>query len=270
MNDNLESIIDSCVSVYSVGFIRINDSDPTPLGSGTLVSCPTIQGILTCGHVLAELPIDGAFGIAQFGRTADPDQRIQLSGKDTAAHAVKFYEKTCREGPDLAFIPIPVEQFAALKASSSVVDLERGKRMAVQRPEAETRPLEVVAGVVGEMTQPAIAEGIKRTLTIKGLACPGSIVAAPHVGQWDQLHFKPQQQPDSSVPTDFKGTSGGGIWRVRLRGDADENFTVADSWLAGVAYWQDEIESSLGIIGHGPISVYGHLLAALYRRWPPK
>jgi hypothetical protein len=32
----------------------------------------------------------------------------------------------------------------------------------------------------------------------------------------------------------------------------------------------DEVDGYLGIIGHGPMSIYGHLLTEIYRRWPPQ
>jgi hypothetical protein len=32
----------------------------------------------------------------------------------------------------------------------------------------------------------------------------------------------------------------------------------------------DEVDGYLGIIGHGPMSIYGHLLTEIYRRLPPQ
>jgi hypothetical protein len=264
-------IIDSRISPYTIGFVLIDGGNPAPLGSGTLVRCRSTQGILTCGHVLAELPQAGEFGAALFGLPQTRDQRMRIAGEATVAHAVNFYTAPGgKDGPDLAFIPIPPAQFSDLSASGSVLDLDLGKdKASSERPEG-AEVLEAVAGVVGQLTAPASSDGSISTLTVEGLVCPGSVIAAPKVGQWDQLQFKPQPQSESVLPTNFRGTSGGGIWRVYLKKDAEGRYSPLETRLTGVAYWQDKIAGSLGIIGHGPISIYGHLLTEIYRRWPPK
>jgi len=106
-------------------------------------------------------------------------------------------------------------------------------------------------------------------LSVVGLVCPGRVVSAPSVGQWHHLHFKPQPQAESSLPTDFGGMSGGGMWRIYLEKAESGAYKPVETRLTGVAYW-DDIQGSLGIVGHGPISIYGHLLDEIYRRWPPK
>lgn len=169
----------------------------------------------------------------------------------------------------MAFIPIPPAQFATLSASGSVLDLDLGKEKASSDKPEGAEVLEVVAGVVGQLTAPASSDGSKSTLTVEGLVCPGNVIATSKVGQWDQLQFKPRPHSDSALPTDFRGTSGGGFWRLYLKKGTDGAYSPLESRLTGVAYWQDEIAGSLGIIGHGPMSIYGHLLTEIYRRWPP-
>jgi hypothetical protein len=154
-------------------------------------------------------------------------------------------------------------------ARGSVLDLDLGKQKAAAGQPEGAEALEAVAGVIGQRTQPATNVGNRSTLSVEGLVCPGSVIDAPKIGQWDQLHFKPQPQSESKLPTNYQGTSGGGIWRIYLQTGSDGRYTPAETRLTGVAYWQDQVAGSLGIIGHGPISVYGHLLAEIYRRWPP-
>src|SRR5271165_133130 len=113
MSFDFGPIIDANICPYTVGFVLIDGSIPRPLGSGTLVRCKSTQGILTCGHVLVELPTKGDFGIAQFGLPQDRDQRMRISGSTTVTNAVKFYTPPpTKDGPDLAFIPIPPAEFA--------------------------------------------------------------------------------------------------------------------------------------------------------------
>lgn len=263
-------IIDAKISVYTVGFVLLDGSIPQPLGSGTLVRCRTIQGILTCGHVLAKLPVSNDFGVAQFGLPDNCGQRIHIPGSKTVAHGVAFYKPpTTRDGPDLAFVPVPSAEFSNLEARGSVLDLDLGKQKAASDRPSGAEALEAVAGVLGQMTGPATMAGNKRTLVVEGLVCPGSVIDAPKLGQWDQLHFKPQPQSESKLPTNYQGTSGGGIWRIYVQRDANDKYVVLETRLTGVAYWQDNVDGSLGVIGHGPISVYGHLLAEIYSCWPP-
>lgn len=271
MDFDFGPIIDSHISSYTVGFVLLDGGSPAPLGSGTLVRCRSIQGILTCGHVLAELPEVGDFGVAQFGLPQALDQRTRISGATTVAHAVEFYRPPgVKDGPDLAFIPIPPLQFGALSARGSVLDLDLGRQKASSDRPDGAEVLEAVAGVVGQLTSPASTVGGKSTLSVEGLVCPGNVINALNIGQWDQLQFKPQPQSQFALPTHFGGTSGGGIWRVYLKKDADDLYTPIETRLTGVAYWQDNVAGSLGIIGHGPISIYGHLLSEIYRRWPSK
>lgn len=269
MSFNFASIMDAHISSRTVGFVSIDASIPRPLGSGTLVRCRSTQGILTCGHVLVELPNDSDFGIVQFGLPQGSDQRVRISGETTVTNAVTFYAPPLKkDGPDLAFVPIPLAVFADLEARGSVLNLDLGIQKAPTGRPDDAEVLEAVGGIIGQMTQPATTVGNRSTLSVEGLVCPGSVIDAPRIGQWDQLHFKPQQQSESKLPTDYQGTSGGGIWRIYLQKDSNGGYTPIETRLIGVAYWQDEVAGSLGIIGHGPISVYDHLLAAIYRRWP--
>ncbi len=136
----------------------------------------------------------------------------------------------------MAFIPIPPAGFANLEARGSVLDLDLGKqKAATDRPDG-AEALEAIAGVVGQMTQPATTVGNRSTLSVEGLVCPGSVIDAPKIGQWDQLHFKPQPQWESKLRTSYRGTSGGGIWRIYLQRDANGGYTPAETRLTGVVY----------------------------------
>ena len=269
MQFDFTPIIDTFISTRTIGFVSIDGANPRPRGSGVLVCCKSIQGILTCGHVLAELPIDDDFGLVQFAGARGRYRQTKISGHINVQSAIKFYSPPMRYGgPDLAFIPIAAEQFNTLIAFGSAVNLDLGKQRASNPAPDGAEAFEAVAGIVGSLTPPPRVDGQYCRLDIEGLVNVGKVVASPIVDDWDQLHFKPIPGPDFSLPSNYQGMSGGGIWRVYVKKDDQNGFDVVEARLTGVAYWQDDVEQTHGIIGHGPHSLYGHLLNEIYRRWP--
>lgn len=269
---DLTSIVDANISRYTVGFVLVDNLDPRPHGSGVLVQGKSVQGILTCGHVVAGLPQSGPVGIVQFGVVSDRLQTTIVPAEHTVAAAVTFYHPPgSKDGPDLAFVPLPPTEFAKLTALGSAIDLD-GQQAKAQRtkPEEANGHIEAVAGIVGQMTGPATVVGTRKVLSARGLINMGEVTSAPTSGQWDLLQFEPRPEPGFVLPTDYRGTSGGGMWRVYLKKKADDDFEHVETRLIGIAYWQDQIGQPPvhGIIGHGPQSLYGHLMNEIYKRWP--
>jgi hypothetical protein len=68
-----------------------------------------------------------------------------------------------------------------------------------------------------------------------------------------------------TLPTSYKGTSGGGLWQFFLDRDND---SFVNARLIGVAYYEKSVGKELHIVGHGPISIYETLFNAIREKWP--
>jgi hypothetical protein len=66
------------------------------------------------------------------------------------------------------------------------------------------------------------------------------------------------------LPTSYKGTSGGGLWKFYL---AKVTFSLLQARLIGVAYWEKPVGTELHLVGHGQVSIYDHLVNAIRRKW---
>ena len=77
---------------------------------------------------------------------------------------------------------------------------------------------------------------------------------------WDYLFVNLNLQQNPSLPKNYVGVSGGGIWRAAFSVTEDETvFTVENPKrgivLSGVAFYQTGSDGRQ-IIGHGPRSLY--------------
>ena len=88
----------------------------------------------------------------------------------------------------------------------------------------------------------------------------------PEHGGLDRVRLQPIYGKDVSRPTSFKGTSGGGLWKIFID-RADNGFV--QSRLFGVAYYETVDHSELQLVCHGPRSIYSALLREIDETWGP-
>ena len=106
IQEHLSSIVWAHTGRSTVGFVRVEDSAPTSLGSGTLIRFGSIVGVLTCAHVLEELRDDEDIGILCFPARAAQIQwlRFRVRKKDSVAIGTPPWGEG---GPDLASFGCP-------------------------------------------------------------------------------------------------------------------------------------------------------------------
>lgn len=63
----------------------------------------------------------------------------------------------------------------------------------------------------------------------------------------------------------FGGTSGGGLWRIHLRADADGNPEIVDTRLRGIASWEDRAMQPPQIVCQG-LGRVAHMIGAVHER----
>jgi hypothetical protein len=94
----------------------------------------------------------------------------------------------------------------------------------------------------------------------------GFVVSTDNFAGMDLFRFQPRATDGGRLPTSYEGISGGGLWHVAL--DPENEFSVAQIRLCGVAFWQKTVNDELHIIGHGPRTIYGSLFDKITKRWP--
>ncbi len=265
VSDESGKLLDAHVATFTVGFVSLKDEMPTPFGSGTLVKTATTQGILTCGHVLAEIEKVDVFGVCLFPVRSNQLQAPKLLVEETANHAISLYDQE-GDAPDLAFIPIPTTLFSSLRSTANVFDLDEGAAR-YKSPSPSAYCIDVVAGVVAEMTAPASEVGSKRVLSVNGLMNVGKVENSAPENGYDMLLFTPQREENSASPTTFGGTSGGGLWEVFVNKNEDGGLDFVQKRLAGVAFYE-RFDDGMKIKCHGPDSLYTTLLPKIYEQYP--
>jgi hypothetical protein len=268
---------------YTVGFVVPERPVVRSLGSGTLVTFGTLHGILTARHVADKLHVKKENGLTEIGlaRVTRPDAqpqgaRIPLDWIDD----VKIGKEPNNEfGPDLAFIRLPDQVAANLKANSSFLNLLQESQLSKSAAPAGTKQRDLIYGVVAEWSkdEPDPTKQLDMGL-ISVLVNEGHVIEiATHDG-CDRLKFTPLPDqelipalPDDmlSPPTSYGGTSGGGLWRLYAEPTADGKERLVQSRLLGVAYHETDRTNRWRnkIICHGPQSVYRTLPERIRSRW---
>lgn len=259
MSDNDKGkMLDAHIARSTVGILKTSKDSVGVLGSATLVRTSTTQGLLTCGHVFKELEKLERFGVCQFPVRSDRLQKLIFKVRDTVSLGISLYEKE-GDAPDIAFIPIPSPDFSSLKSSSNVFDLDLGRDRYLSAT-VSNFGINVVAGIIEEMTKPAADTGSRKILSVKGLINVGGARISDPENGFDIVHMSPEAAPDGSLPESFGGTSGGGLWEIFVDGTTEE---FLEKRLAGVAY-KETFEDGHLIKCHGPKSIYEILLGKIY------
>jgi hypothetical protein len=238
------------------------------LGSGTLVSLGTLNGILTAAHVLENLQTVEEIGFAEF--TIRPAQPQGLRFPTKAIDSVKIGGQPYSGfGPDLAFIRLPDHIVATLKVNSSFLNLVQQARMSSSSLQAGAERHDVVVGGIEEWgtVEPDESAGLDMGI-VTGLMNEGRAIEIAAYDGYDRIEFIPQPEPGFPLPRTYGGTSGGGLWQLYGQSMDDGTRHLVQSHLSGVAFFQsDIIDGSRTIICHGPKSIYGKLLDKIRARW---
>jgi hypothetical protein len=260
-------MLDTQIGLSTIGFVDIGTATPLPLGSGTLVKTRTMQGILTCGHVALPIASQAEIGVVQFPIRKGQLQQLRLPVKELMKNAVIWYDNNEDQGRDLAFLPVPDEHMSSLGAKGTIVDLDFQASRAAQ-PDPDGKVIEAAAGVVGDMTPPATQQENRIVLAADGLINVGQLVAKSRgTANFDLIELEPRPGEDFTLPSTYGGMSGGGMWRIFVREKQDGGYDVVERRLVGVSFYETALPNR-HIIGHGPDSVFRHLLSEIIPRWP--
>jgi hypothetical protein len=231
-------------------------------GSGTLVRSNNAYGILTARHV----PEGNRFDF-----TAGRGDELGLCfAEKTTAFMIPMDHLTKidigipknwngKEVPDLAFLKIPSGNHLstiAAKRSFWNLDYDRQSRMEICASptgamclsyHAAERTIHEVDELGNILFFPASVgwSGVKRTFEVDAFDYCEMGVDAP--------------DEKKGIPNEFKGASGGGIWKVPLIGN-EQKIKAGTPVLSGVIFYQTAERT---ILAHGPKSIYERVYETL-------
>jgi hypothetical protein len=130
------------------------------------------------------------------------------------------------------------------------------------------RPIHQIDPRDGSSTIWACVVGLSRLLLI---GCSEARIEHPTIDvcpsddeDADRFRFQPLASPGVALPKSYQGTSGGGLWHFYL---AEDDFSVVQARLVGVAYFEKPVGDELHLLGHGQISIYDTLYKAIRKKW---
>jgi hypothetical protein len=177
-------------------------------------------------------------------------------------------EACAPEGPDLGFLRLPQESTGWFDGLNSFYNLKK------HRDDADDKPaqhhMHAIVGLVGERTKtlPGERPGERRA-GFEAVFSDGDILRTDRKNEFDLIEFAPKRYPDTDLPGDFRGTSGGALWRIFFDVDQDRAKVVACR-LWGIPFLQS-LPSQNGdrtLTCHAMTGVYGALLDLTAREWP--
>jgi hypothetical protein len=251
---------------YTVGFVGVESKNKvqsaTLLGSGVPVNVNGKHAFLTAAHVIDVLPRSGRLGLV-LSATAE-QTTIDISGIS--------YLKIARgdkpeAGPDIAAVMLSSSVASAVASKKTFYNLASRKEQMLNAPPQDREGIWVASGFVEELTQidpnPAPYETLKAFCHFGTVGGVDSYrVDKPH----DYFVFPVSHPPNSSVPHNFGGVSGSGLWHVLLREDKAGVLAVYQYILQGLTYYQDPyVDGKSALRCHGARSIYSVAYEAICR-----
>ena len=240
--------------------IDVEKRNVTALGSGTFVQSGDEHGILTAAHVVDAL--------SKKDRTAI----FLQSGKGPLAFEKGTLEYLCCDnanhaeaGPDIGFIRLPQAKIGSIKAIRSFVNLDKQ----IEKLEEET-PKDVHGVWCGtgfpEVWGDQKLDGEILRTKVFGFVGVGTADRFEVFDEHDYIWAGVDLCDEGSLPNDYRGMSGGGLWQVTLN-LKDDNTSIRDQYLSEVIYYQTDIEGNERFLKcHGRKSIYEYLVPALIHR----
>lgn len=229
--------------------------EPRPCGSGTLVSLENQYYILTAAHCAEEL--------VKWEEVGLPIRRDKQPFTFPVVEPIYIGKREEDEwGPDLAFLPIPVVKAHDIINYTNFLfyDLGRYRDELLQgEPDVES-DLWVVIGA------PACISNLEdpKNLVFTKMTYSGTVMPPVTRGGFDYIDIRASLAL-KKVPRDFRGMSGGGVWRTEVGRKRDGTFKPLDKpRLEGCAFYQTSLQGEYVYIRcHGRRSIYEHGVSRL-------
>lgn len=250
---------------FVVGFVLLSGrerQEATLGGSGTLIQADGKFGILTADHVLTNLPTQGEIGLV-LPRMNTPklDRHILDAGHLTYVRIGQA--SFSASGPDIGFVRLPEREARRLEVNKMFYGLSNRRSDMLQKPKPTNDGGWFLSGMVHEWTEEHAGEvGYHAVKQFRGTFGAGVVSQESRDDRFDYLKFEARFGDRYEGPTNYQGTSGGGLWQVALT-ERDGALVIRDVLLSGVAFYQTLVPTGFDISCHGRSSVYDAVHEAL-------
>lgn len=173
------------------------------------------------------------------------------------------------DSPDLGAVVLAPNIAASIQAKKVFYNLETRRDLLLKTPPHLRDGVWFVHGFIDEETTTGPGQDgyslIKGFYNLSGAGGPEPAVV---VGDHDYFAFPVSHGSRSIAPKSFEGMSGGGLWQVPLKRDANGNLCHKPPLLSGVVFYQEcDTEGCLAVKCHGRLSVYQVAYDALNRNY---
>ncbi|MBN1803652.1 MAG: hypothetical protein JW837_00235 [Sedimentisphaerales bacterium] len=242
INDSLSDEIKAIIHGYTIALVRVqsDQSKENVFGSGTLVSLHGEYGILTAAHVTEEM--SNMYEV-QFCITKNR-HRFVVKKEHLSVLKVGWPGEITLDGPDLSFVLMPMYMVGTIKAYKSFYPLDHILHYNMTECDFMNTSPYFISGYIGKQTISKTQNG--------GLT--GSHGLQPFIGisesienysvrgNYDYCSIPIEYVSNNGNPEDFKGFSGGGLWKGKFYRDVKNELRVDDFILQGVAYYQSQMK----------------------------
>jgi hypothetical protein len=237
-------------------------------GSGTFIKCGEIHGILTAHHVIHN-PNDRR---RRFDFKSGSDQKLML-GITNIAHRFEIEMRLLTyvdigvpsndySGPDLSVIVIPnsMPQLAEIRARKRFYDISTRQEEHLAAALEDIGFWVVIGYPSCEEAIEGPSHGFDYVIKSVGITACTSLSAREEDGDFDFLRLGVRRTNTEDQTADFRGVSGGGVWRLPLEkrySDPPSKARFGSEVLAGVAFYQTAIvDNCCEIRSHAGKSIY--------------
>jgi hypothetical protein len=234
------------------------------IGSGVLVQIDNVPGILTVEHVVNNriTPFDNSLESQHALVTCVSEKANVVAIEMRNLTWWTTQPQTKDWGPDLAFIRLPeVAGFTSQLRSSKIfysLTLETENRMKEALDESGFMTL--VGYLNDQITDAPGESGFQDVRQIQGYAFLTGPEERHDQNGFDYVDVGCNRILSPAVPKNFRGVSGGGLWRFNVFTDVHEKVgreTLGGSFLAGVVFLEIGIETCIPRVRcHGARSIY--------------
>jgi hypothetical protein len=259
------SIVDSVcdhISLFTVGMDRIdrekNGYHSQLIGTGTLVILNGLHCILTADHVLSDTALRGAHQLGLLTSFTGRIQRYALDLQYLGIHTIERGPEDCK-GPDIGLIVLPDTHISRLKNEKVFFNIDKRRKRFTDGFIAKEMGIWFTCGTIEETeTDMGPHPGFGAVKGYQALCGRSGVSKEYPEAEFDYLEMTVDYETGSpDLPHTFAGCSGGGVWQVLLRKNAQGEVMAEDYILSGVVFYQTGKANKQRVLRcHGRQTIY--------------
>lgn len=248
LGDDLRNKIIGIVGTYSVALT----CEGQACGSGTLVYCNGVYGILTAAHVVSESPIEIGEGNRDLGIPfLDEPTRFDIPCKYLSEVVIGKPENGnyTSSGPDATFIRLPEsgEYVGWLKAKKDFWNISK---QLDAHPNIDNRKTCYLTGYPVQFKS-SWSEGNAKFTNHQPIMLGDTLRDSEYrdEGDFDYIDAVVDFTNVPGLPTDYQGMSGGGVWLFKfVHYKKYDVYRVEEPQLCGVVFYQEFPDDGTALI----------------------